>query len=203
MVNFPNLFPLVSDDEPVVSPVRQMALYDNEDLITNIHGDYQEKDYQDVTKDFQLVKDLVDVQETAPERAATIEAGKSYASMARQEAKRDIRHKRQAFLTKDNLTTSKATFGKESKPHPAPTVKIVQIREELTGLTKAASKLHQDSYILAELPRTYVPGQSDELPKERKNSYDFLKKSQIYNYQDNQNRKERQIAQELNLSRLD
>ncbi|MGT2828741.1 hypothetical protein AB6M97_01655 [Streptococcus hillyeri] len=201
MDNSVKRFPLVADDEPVVGPLRQMALYNDEDLITNIHGDYQDKDYYDVTRDFHVVKDVADVQQVAPDRAATIEAGKSYATQARQEAKRDVKQKRQAFLAKETKKMAKPTFGKEVKQ--APTVKLVHVKEELTGLARAARKLHQEQYILAEIPRTYVPGQTTDVSQKPKNSYDFLKKSQIYNYEENQNRKEYQVAQELNLSRFD
>ncbi|MFC5630248.1 MULTISPECIES: hypothetical protein [Streptococcus] len=202
MDNFVKRFPLVADDEPVVGPLRQMALYDEEDLITNIHGDYQEKDYHDVTKDFQVVKDMSLLEKTAPDRAATIAAGKSYATLARQEAKRDVKQKRQAFLAKETKKTVKtAVHHREVKQ--SPTAKLVQIKEELTGLSRAASKLQQEHYILAEITPTYVPGQTTDLGRTRKNSYDFLKKSQIYNYEENQKRKEYQVAQELNLSRLD
>lgn len=43
-------FPLVADGVPIIDTAKQMALYENEDLITNIHGYYQDKDYDDVTK---------------------------------------------------------------------------------------------------------------------------------------------------------
>lgn len=201
MDNSVKRFPIVPDDEPVVSPLRQMALYDDEDLITNIHGDYQDKDYYDVTRDFHFVKDVSEVNKVSLDRAATIEAGKSYATQARQEAKRDVKQKRQAFLAKESKKTTKPSFIKEVKQ--APTAKLVHVKEELTGLARAASKLHQDQYILAEIPRTYVPGQTADVSQKRKNSYDFLKKSQIYNYEESQNQKEYQMAQELNLSRLD
>ncbi len=36
-------FPLIADDEPVMSPLVKMNLYDNEDLINNIRGFYQKK----------------------------------------------------------------------------------------------------------------------------------------------------------------
>jgi len=194
-------FPLVADDEPVVTPLRQMALYDNEDLITNIHGAYQDKDYQDVSRDFHLVHNEADVQERASDRPAAIEDGKSYAAQARQEARRDVRQKRQVLLAKETKPSVKPSFSKE--PRQAPTAKLVQVKEELKGLSRAADKLRQETYILAELPRTYMPGQTVDDSVARKNSYDFLKKSQIYNYADNQNRKERQVAQELNLSRFE
>lgn len=43
-------FPLIADDEPVMSPLVKMNLYDNEDLINNIRGFYQEKTYQSMVK---------------------------------------------------------------------------------------------------------------------------------------------------------
>ncbi|HEO7582219.1 TPA: hypothetical protein VBL43_001437, partial [Streptococcus agalactiae] len=39
-------------------------------------------------------------------------------------------------------------------------------------------------------------------PKTKKNNFDFLKRSQVYNKQDNQFHKERAKAQELNLTRF-
>ena len=36
-------FPLVADGEPVSTEETVMSLYDNEDLISNIHGVYHEK----------------------------------------------------------------------------------------------------------------------------------------------------------------
>lgn len=36
----------------------------------------------------------------------------------------------------------------------------------------------------------------------KKNNYDFLKKSQIYNKKEHQSEKERKIAQELNLTNM-
>ncbi|MDU6352297.1 MAG: cystathionine gamma-synthase, partial [Streptococcus mitis] len=36
----------------------------------------------------------------------------------------------------------------------------------------------------------------------KKNNYDFLKKSQIYNKKNQQKEQERQVAQELNLTRI-
>ncbi|MGT2743217.1 hypothetical protein [Streptococcus plurextorum] len=194
-------FPLVLDDEPVISPLRVMHLYDNEDLIPNIRGSYHDRDYQDVTQNFHFVTDEQQAKLREPERVETIEAGKSYAALAREKAKRDVKEKRQAFLSKEVSKPIKSSFHKDSKTSSLSTKN--HTKDEVTDLVRAASKLHQDSYILAELPRVYEQPQNQSVSKTRKNSYDFLKKSQIYNYEDNQNRKERQIARELNLTRFD
>lgn len=195
------VFPLIADDEPVITPIREMQLYDTEDLIMNIHGVYRDKDYQDVTRDFQFVKDIATAEKTEPERVATIEAGKSYAEKAREEAKRDVKQKRQAYLTKESKPQEKLSHATEQKPVTIQSK--AKTLEELTGLAKAAAKLQQENYILAELPRHYKQPDNVATTKPKKNNYDFLKKSQIYNYQENQTKKERQIAQELNLTRFD
>ena len=51
MIRNQRRFPFVADGEPVSNPPKVMALYENEDLITNIHGAYQDKNYDDVTRD--------------------------------------------------------------------------------------------------------------------------------------------------------
>ena len=72
----------------------------------------------------------------------------------------------------------------------------------MSELARFTSQLRQDSYILAELPQVYSEPQN-QIEKPKKNSYDFLKTSQIYNRQDYQEQKERQVAQELNLTPFD
>ena len=44
-------FPLVADHEIIVEQPKIMKLYETEDLITNIHGTYQDKDYQDILQE--------------------------------------------------------------------------------------------------------------------------------------------------------
>lgn len=80
-------FPLVADGEPVSNPSKAMALYENEDLITNIHGTYHEKDYDNVTRDDNFVGNI----KNDAERIKTVSEGKSYAELARDEARRDIK----------------------------------------------------------------------------------------------------------------
>ena len=55
MIRNQRRFPFVADGEPVSNPPKVMALYENEDLITNIHGAYQDKNYDDVTRDYNFV----------------------------------------------------------------------------------------------------------------------------------------------------
>ena len=38
-------FPLISDDEVMLSEMPRMNLYDESDLISNINGDYVDKNY--------------------------------------------------------------------------------------------------------------------------------------------------------------
>lgn len=188
-------FPLVADGVPVSKPPKAMALYENEDLITNIHGTYHEKDYDDVTKDYNFVGKT----ENDAERIKTVSDGKSYAELARDEARRDIKKKRQAYLSNDvKKMPSKANFQQQLKvtlpKAPAkPTNKLSHLTE----------KMHQEDYILAEIPVTYKEPDNSSVPKPKKNNYDFLKRSQIYNKEAQQSQREHKVAQELNLTRFD
>ncbi len=66
-----------------------------------------------------------------------------------------------------------------------------------------ADKLRQEDYILAELPIVYQEPVNASRKSSKKNNYDFLKRSQIYNKKENQSHKEAFFAQELNLSRFE
>lgn len=71
-------------------------------------------------------------------------------------------------------------------------------------MSRFTKKLHQDNYILAELPKEYK--EPKNLPQQgttKKNNYDFLKSSQIYNNKEMRQQREKTIAQELNLSRFE
>lgn len=188
-------FPLVADGEPVSKPGKVMALYENEDLITNIHGSYQEKDYDDVTRDYHFVGQT----EKNTERLKTVSEGKSYAELARDEARRDIRKKRQAYLSNDvQKLPSKAAFQQQLK---ATLPKLpVKPTNKLSHLT---AKLRQKNYILAEIPVTYKAPDNTSVAKPKKNNYDFLKRSQIYNKEAQQSQREHKIVQELNLTSFD
>lgn len=194
MIRNQRRFPLVADGEPVSNPPKVMALYENEDLITNIHGAYQDKSYDDVTRDYNFVgKDEQDAS-----RIESVTQGKSYAELAREEARRDIRRKRQDYLSKEVKAPSKAALQQQLKATlPKKTAKPT------SSLSHLAEKLHQDDYILAEIPVTYKKPDNSSTIKPKKNNYDFLKESQIYNKEVLQSQREHKVAQELNLTRFD
>ena len=178
-------FPLIADDEVVISPTRQMHLYDNEDLITNGGGKFH-AEVRPVQS--QQQERLVPDKEQVPQHKEP-----SYAEVARQEAKEDLRRKRQAIVTAEKKVPIKvpdlpASPKKSEKPQ---------------GLAKYSEKLRQSTYILADIKPIYQEPVKKLDPKPKKNSYDFLKRSQIYNQQENQLKKERQVAQELNLTRFE
>lgn len=189
-------FPLVADGEPVSEPQKTMALYENEDLITNIHGIYHEKNYTDVAEDYHFVDKI----EKNTERIKTVNAGKSYAELAREEARRDIKRKRQAHLANDlRKMPSKVTFQQQLKA----TLPKTSAKTTTNQLNRLTDKMHQEEYILAEIPVEYKEPDNSVVPKTKKNNYDFLKHSQIYNKETQQTQREHQIAQELNLTHLD
>lgn len=194
MIRNQRRFPLVADGEPVSNPPKVMALYENKDLITNIHGAYQDKSYDDVTRDYNFVgKDEQDAS-----RIESVTQGKSYAELAREEARRDIRRKRQDYLSKEVKAPSKAALQQQLKATlPKKTAKPT------SSLSYLAEKLHQDDYILAEIPVTYKKPDNSSTIKPKKNNYDFLKESQIYNKEVLQSQREHKVAQELNLTRFD
>lgn len=184
-------FPLVADNEPVIEPVRQMQLYENDDLITRMKQNYRDKVYQDP----------LDLTYVRPERLRKEKTSKPHASLspvrevskARETAKKDIKQKRQAIMEKQPLSSG-------LKPQ-----KAISAPKKAAGneLSRYGKKLEQDTYILAELPRVYTQPQNPSSKTVTKNSYDFLKKSQVYNHPERQYQKERQVAQELNLTPFD
>lgn len=203
-------FPLISDDEIMLSEMPRMNLYDESDLISNINGDYVDKNYLEWEP---IVKKIADsqvkegkaYQATSADGIAEVAkpAPKSYAELAREEARADLKKKRSAaYLTSD--------FISKKRSHPAVNNANTAIshqptaffqKENGSGLSKFSRNLKQDHYILADIKvNTSLPKES---PKKSKNNYDFLKTSQIYNKKELQNQRERRIAQELNLTRLE
>ncbi|MEZ7648624.1 MULTISPECIES: hypothetical protein [Streptococcus anginosus group] len=203
-------FPLISDDEIMLSEMPRMNLYDESDLISNINGDYVDKNYLEWEP---IVKKIADsrVKEgkayqgtsAIPSAEVAKPAPKSYAELAREEARADLKKKRSAaYLTSDFIT--------KKRSHPAVNNANTAIshqptaffqKENGSGLSKYSRNLKQDHYILADIKvNTSLPKES---PKKSKNNYDFLKTSQIYNKKELQNQRERRIAQELNLTRLE
>lgn len=205
-------FPLISDDEVMLSEMPRMNLYDESDLISNINGDYVDKNYLEWEP---IVKKIADSQvkegQAKSYQATSVvqsvkakkSASKSYAELAREEARADLKKKRSAAYLTSDFTTKK-------RPYPAVTNGNTAIshqptaffqKENGSGLSKYSRNLKQDHYILADIKvNTSLPKES---PKKSKNNYDFLKTSQIYNKKELQNQRERRIAQELNLTRLE
>ena len=203
-------FPLISDDEVMLSEMPRMNLYDESDLISNINGDYVDKNYLEWEP---IVKKIADSQvkegkayqatSAIPSAEVAKPAPKSYAELAREEARADLKKKRSAaYLTSDFIT--------KKRSHPAVNNANTAIshqptaffqKENGSGLSKYSRNLKQDHYILADIKvNTSLPKES---PKKSKNNYDFLKTSQIYNKKELQKQRERRIAQELNLTRLE
>ena len=190
-------FPIVSDDEIMLTEMPFMDLYDESDLISNIKGDYQDKNYLEWSPITTEKKPLVQASEKLPEKKE-----KSYAELAREEARADLKRKRSAkYLTQDvSFTKRYKSSNNVVRQANQPTAPFQ--KENPGELAKFSDKLTQNHYILAEMaPQTQETSKEEHLgPK--KNNYDFLKKSQIYNKKENQSEKERKIAQELNLTNM-
>ena len=198
-------FPLVSDDEIMLTAMPVMDLYDESDFISNIKGDYQEKNYLDwapISEDVS-VKSL-EKQADKPKKIAlgVKKEGKTYAEKAREEARADLKKKRSAtYLTKDVIHTrrhSQPTLVRKGNQPTAPFQK-----ENPGEFIKYSQKLTQSHYILAEeIKHISTDSVEKQARTANKNNYDFLKKSQIYNKKNKQIEQERQLAQELNLTRI-
>lgn len=190
-------FPIVSDDEIILTEMPFMDLYDESDLISNIKGDYKDKNYLEWSPITTEKKSPVQASDKLPKKKE-----KSYAELAREEARADLKRKRSAkYLTQD------VSFTKRYKPSNnlvrqanQPTAPFQ--KENPGELTKYSDKLKQSHYILAEIAPQMQQTSKEEHLEPKKNNYDFLKKSQIYNKKENQPEKERKIAQELNLTNM-
>ena len=198
-------FPLVSDDEIMLTAMPVMDLYDESDFISNIKGDYQEKNYLDwapISEDVS-VKPLEKKAEKPKKIALGVKKeGKTYAEKAREEARADLKKKRSAtYLTKDVTHTrrhSQPTLVRKGNQPTAPFQK-----ENPGEFVKYSQKLTQSHYILAEeIKHISTDSVEKQALTANKNNYDFLKKSQIYNKKNKQIEQERQLAQELNLTRI-
>ena len=198
-------FPLVSDDEIMLTAMPVMDLYDESDFISNIKGDYQEKNYLDwapISEDVS-VKPL-EKQAEKPQKTAlgVKKEGKTYAEKAREEARADLKKKRSAtYLTKDVTHArrhSQPTLVRKGNQPTAPFQK-----ENPGEFIKYSQKLTQSHYILAEeIKHISTDSVEKQARTANKNNYDFLKKSQIYNKKNKEIEQERQLAQELNLTRI-
>ena len=191
-------FPIVADDEVMLTEMPVMNLYDESDFISNIKGDYQDKNYLEWSPITEEKK-----QEEAKPLVKSIEKKeKSYAELAREEARADLKKKRSArYLTQDVSHTRRQTKPSQVRPANQPTAPFQ--KENPGEFAKYSQKLGQSHYILAEtVSQVEHPISDGETSRSKKNNYDFLKKSQIYNKKSKQKEQERQVAQELNLTRM-
>ena len=191
-------FPIVADDEVMLTEMPVMNLYDESDFISNIKGDYQDKNYLEWSPITEEKK-----QEKAKPLVKSIEKKeKSYAELAREEARADLKKKRSArYLTQDVSHTRRQTKTSQVRPANQPTAPFQ--KENPGEFAKYSQKLGQSHYILAEtVSQVEHPISDGETSRSKKNNYDFSKKSQIYNKKSKQKEQERHVAQELNLTRM-
>ncbi|MGW9909065.1 cystathionine gamma-synthase [Streptococcus sp. 151470009-6] len=196
-------FPLVSDDEIMLTEMPVMDLYDESDFISNIKGDYRDKNYLEWSPIVEEASVVAPVVSKKPEPAPEVKkVEKTYAELAREEARADLKKKRSAkYLTQDVSHTRRhngSTLVCQGNQPTAPFQK-----ENPGEFAKFSKNLSQSHYILAEeAGQVATPSLENQAGKAKKNNYDFLKKSQIYNKKNKQSEQERQVAQELNLTRI-
>ncbi len=198
-------FPLVSDDEVMLTEMPVMDLYDESDFISNIKGEYRDKNYLEwapITeeKPVKPIEKPVEKPKRAP--LGVKKEGKSYAEVAREEARADLKKKRSAsYLTKDITPTRRHSQPSLVRKGNQPTAPFQ--KENPGEFVKYSQKMTQSHYILAEEVKSISTKNEDVVaPAPKKNNYDFLKKSQIYNKKNQQTEQERRVAQELNLTRI-
>ena len=180
-----------------------MDLYDESDFISNIKGDYRDKNYLEwspINEEETVVSPVVNKESKPSPESKKVE--KTYAELAREEARADLKKKRSAkYLTQDVSHTRRhngSTFVRQGNQPTAPFQK-----ENPGEFAKFSKNLSQSHYILAEeVGQVVNPTPKTQTEKAKKNNYDFLKKSQIYNKKNKQTEQERQVAQELNLTRI-
>ena len=198
-------FPLIPDGESCLQEPVSMRLYENEDLITNIRGPYQDKDYNDLLPNYDFLSAKPSNRKQASKRVETQEAGMTYAEEAREKAKRDVREKRfEATVEPAAVTTDKGPVTASILGAPVSAIKrTLAPNGKHSKIHHLANRLQQDSYILAEVAPTYQQPSNPSRKNVKKNSYDFLKRSQVYNYPERQTYREHRVAQELNLTHLE
>lgn len=198
-------FPLVSDDEVMLTEMPVMNLYDESDLISNIKGEYRDKNYLEwapIAEETPVKPIEKQVEKTKKAPLGVKKEGKSYAEVAREEARADLKKKRSAnYLTQDFSRTRRHSQSGLVRQGNQPTAPFQ--KENPGEFVKYSQKLTQSHYILAEEVHS-IPTKNEEVsaPAPKKNNYDFLKKSQIYNKKSKQTEQERRVAQELNLTRI-
>ena len=198
-------FPLVSDDEVMLTEMPVMDLYDESDFISNIKGEYCDKNYLEwapITEEKPVKPLEKPVDKPKKVGLGVKKEGKSYAEVAREEARADLKKKRSAsYLTKDITPTRRHSQPSLVRKGNQPTAPFQ--KENPGEFVKYSQKMTQSHYILAEEVKSISTKNEDVVaPAPKKNNYDFLKKSQIYNKKNQQTEQERRVAQELNLTRI-
>ena len=198
-------FPLVSDDEIMLTEMPVMDLYDESDFISNIKGEYRDKNYLEwapITEEEPVKPIEKPVEKPKKARLGAKKEGKSYAEVAREEARADLKKKRSAsYLTKDITPTKRHSQPSLVRQGNQPTAPFQ--KENPGEFVKYSQKLTQSHYILAEEGGNIsTQAESKATSNPKKNNYDFLRKSQIYNKKNKQKEPDRQVAQELNLTRI-
>ena len=198
-------FPLVSDDEVMLTEMPVMDLYDESDFISNIKGEYRDKNYLEwapITEEKPVKPIENPVEKPKKSGLGVKKEGKSYAEVAREEARADLKKKRSAsYLTKDITPTRRHSQPNLVRQGNQPTAPFQ--KENPGEFVKYSQKLTQSHYILAEeVSNISIQAEPKETSGPKKNNYDFLKKSQIYNKKSKQKEQERRVAQELNLTRI-
>ena len=182
-----------------------MDLYDESDFISNIKGEYRDKNYLEwapITEEKPVKQIEKPVEKPKKSGLGVKKEGKSYAEVAREEARADLKKKRSAsYLTKDITPTRRPSQQRLDRQGNQPTAPFQ--KENPGEFVKYSQKLTQSHYILAEeVNNISTQAEPKETSGPKKNNYDFLKKSQIYNKKNQQKEQERQVAQELNLTRI-
>lgn len=212
MVRMQTRFPLVADHEPLVVENPEMRLYDEGDLISNIKGPYQDKDFglevspsshlsqEEIREEKELLPPLFEATPSSYSRKnryqkteTPVFQPKTQGQLARETAREDLKKKRSASYLRQ-----------EMKPEP-PQVTAPLVKKAVPHLTALANRLQQTEYILADMPAVYSLEKEERQKGQavKRNSYDFLKKSQVYNYPERRVKRERRLAQELNLTHME
>lgn len=218
-------FPIVDDNEPLLGTMPHMDLYEEADLISNIIGDYQDKNHLEWSPISDVLSSEAVKAQGTKMREAFKAKGQNHQGLQQEpigkiridkshlgervgkESSRKVTKKRiPPHLTKDSLTAQ--AFGREQKKEQSTKKKkpTAPFQKEHPGeYARFSAPLRQTEYILADLKPHYQPMEDgkDKSQRPNKNNYDFLKKSQIYNQQDPKTPRERKIAQELNLTGLE
>ncbi|MGT2715574.1 hypothetical protein [Streptococcus respiraculi] len=220
MVRMQTRFPLVADDELIVGENPEMRLYDEGDLISNIKGPYQDREFgQEVANQavpqcqgergaeeallpplFKATPSPYSRKERYQKPTSSVSSApqvKTQGQLARETAREDLKKKRSASY----LHQEKPRHILQEKRQ----VTTPLLKKPVPHLTALANRLQQTDYILADVPAVYSLQKEDREQEQavKKNSYDFLKKSQVYNYPERKVQRERRLAQELNLTHME